>query len=302
MPGRVVIASAFALVIMVSRAPAANIDDFIDYSLREADNSLVLPGRLFVPTPAADPSLRPLILFLHGAGESGSDNVAQVNGNITNLLVEAKKRSAFLYAPQTNIGWAGSTILDRTMSMIERAIAEKQVDPSRIYVTGLSMGGGGVWNMITRYPDQFAAAVPICPVTPWPFEPTTLLGQSIWDFHARNDSTVSVNASRSVISGILSAALEPVPEYPPIGLGNFQYDSGLLDIHYTEFAAGGHGIWSRVYFRQDMYDWMFQHSLVPEPSSLLQLVAGSLAALTATACRGLFRHRRQRFADLRGAT
>lgn len=269
-------------------APAANVNDFIDFSLRSATNTLLLPARLYVPPPAADVSPRPLILFLHGSGESGLDNLAQVNGNIDFLLAEAKRRDAFLYAPQTNIGWAGSTILTRTMTMIDRAIADQQVDPNRIYVTGLSMGGGGVWNIITRYPDRFAAAVPICPVTPSPFDPASLDGQSIWDFHARNDSTVSVNASRNVISGILAAASEPVPEYPAFGglFPNFQYDNNLLDLHYTEFRIGGHGIWSQVYRRQDMYDWMFGHSLVPEPSTLVILAVSLMGFVMICLRRG----------------
>lgn len=275
-----------------SIASAANVNDFIDFSLRSETNSLLLPGRLYVPPPAADPSPRPLILFLHGAGESGTDNVAQVNGNMDNLLAEAKRREAFLYAPQTNIGWAGSTILTRTMTMIDRAIAEQQVDPNRIYVTGLSMGGGGVWNMITRYPDRFAAAVPIAPVTPSPFVAAGLVGQPIWDFHARNDSTVSVNSSRNVISGILSAAKQPLPEYPPLSIAflDFQHDNDLLDLHYTEFRLGGHGIWSQVYRRADMYDWMFAHSLVPEPSTLALFTIASFATLAARRRKSVVSH------------
>lgn len=61
---------------------------------------------------------------MHGAGESGTNNAAQVNGNIDNLLAEAKRRGAFLYAPQTNGGWSSATILDRVASMLDRALAE----------------------------------------------------------------------------------------------------------------------------------------------------------------------------------
>jgi predicted esterase len=259
---------------------AANASDFIDFSLRAADNSLLLPGRLYVPPEATSSAPRPLILFLHGAGESGTDNLAQINGNIDNLLAETKLRGAYLYAPQTNSGWANSTVLTQTMTMINQAIAEQQVDRSRIYITGLSMGGGGVGNMLTKYPARFAAAVPIAPVTPSPLRPAQLLGQPMWDFHARDDATVAVSSSRIVINTIIQGAGQPALTFPPLNsTTDFQYDNQLLDLHYTEFAIGGHGIWPMVYQRQDMYDWMFAHTLVPEPSALLLLATASFATL-----------------------
>ena len=161
------------LVITISAVPSAgrgaNVNDFVDFSLRSTNGALLLPGRLYVPPEAANPAQpRPLITFLHGAGESGTNNVAQVNQNIDNLLAEAKQRGAFLYAPQTNNidTWAATTATANTMAMINRALAEQNVDMSRLYVTGLSMGGGGVWNMLNRFPDRFAAAVPIAAVSP----------------------------------------------------------------------------------------------------------------------------------------
>jgi predicted peptidase len=84
---------------------AANVNDFLDFSLRAPNNSLLLPGRLYVP-PAASASSRPLILSLHGSGESGTNNRGQLSVNMDNLLAEAKQRGAFLLAPQTNSGWS----------------------------------------------------------------------------------------------------------------------------------------------------------------------------------------------------
>jgi predicted peptidase len=284
-----VVGALLAVVVPLPSGRAANPNDFVDFSLRAENNALLLPGRLYVPPEATSPAApRPLILFLHGAGESGTNNVAQVNQNIDNLLAEAKQRGAFLYAPQTNSGWASTTILSRTASMLDRALADHNVDANRIYATGLSMGGGGVWNMIHRYPDQFAAAVPIAAVSPGAgFLPANLLDQSIWAFHARNDNVVSVNSSRNVVTGILNAAQEPLPAFPSLRdtTSSFQFDSPALDLHYTEPPTGGHGIWFGVYALDDMYDWMFAHALVPEPATIWFAV-GSLALV---ACR------RQRF-------
>jgi poly(3-hydroxybutyrate) depolymerase len=141
-------ASAF-----VSLAGAANVSDFINFSHPS------VPGRLYVPPEAADhANPRPLILFLHGSGETGTNNILQINGNIDNLLQGAKDNGAFLYAPQaTTFTWADPTRTANVMSMIDQALLDFNVDPNRLYVTGLSMGGGGVWNMLNRYDDRFAA-------------------------------------------------------------------------------------------------------------------------------------------------
>jgi predicted peptidase len=268
-----------AIAMLPSGARCANVNDFIDFSLRSPTNVLLLPGRLYVPPEAANPAQpRPLITFLHGAGESGTNNFAQINQNIDNLLAEAKQRGAFLYAPQTNNTWVPATTTANTMTMISRALNDFNVDNSRLYITGLSMGGGGVWNMLHRYPDRFAAGVPIAAVTPASdFLSGNLMDDAIWAFHARNDSTVSVNTTRNVVSGILRAARETIPTFPPTNDTTtiFQFDSQGLDLHYTEPGTGGHGIWTPVYAFEPMYDWMFAHAVVPEPASIALLaIAG----------------------------
>jgi predicted peptidase len=273
--------SLICLLLASSRpSMAADVRDFIDFSLRGSNNSLLLPGRLYVPPEAANPlESRPLILFLHGAGESGTNNVGQINSNMDNLLAEAKQRGAYLYAPQTNNAWSPTTTTDRTMEMIQRALSDHNVDPTRLYVTGLSMGGGGVWNMLHRYPDRFAAAVPICAVSPASgFLSANMFDDAIWAFHARNDPVVSVNTTRNIISGIERAASEPIPTYPPLNNTTtlFHFDSQLFDVHYTELPTGGHGIWSSVYAHEPMYDWLFAHAIVPEPSSLALLTMAGI--------------------------
>ncbi|MEX2309725.1 MAG: alpha/beta fold hydrolase [Pirellulales bacterium] len=269
---RLVLSLILAIAVPARLVWAANVNDFIDFSLRAANNSLLLPGRLYVPPEAMNPTPpRPLILFLHGAGESGTNNLSQINANMDNLLAEAKQRGAFLYAPQTNSGWSPTTVTTHIATMLDRALMERNVDSERLYVTGLSMGGGGTWNMLTRYPERFAAAVPIAAVSPASdFVPANLLDEPIWAFHARNDNVVNVNSTRSVIVGLLNAAHEPLPAFPvrdPVSF--FHFDSQTLDLHYSEPATGGHGIWGPVYAFEPMYDWLFAHGIVPEPSSIL---------------------------------
>jgi predicted esterase len=288
-------------------ANAASVSDFADFSLLGANGAVLLPGRLYVPPEAAaDPTtLRPFILFLHGSGEEGTNNVAQINGNIDNLLAEAKRRGAYLYAPQSTSNWSSLTLTNRVMTMVDRALGQDDVDPNHLYITGLSNGGGGVWNMLIRYPKRFAAAIPISGISPAvPVIPANLLNTPIWAFHARDDSIVSVATTRSVINTILAGASEPLPTYPAAGntsdffvsnpnlashriLENlvqqqpdakqFFLTSPKLDLLYYELAAGGHAIWPAVYSTPPVYDWLFSHSLaVPEPATVILLPFGAL--------------------------
>ncbi len=167
-------------------------------------------------------------------------------------------------------------LLSYAMTMIDRAIADKSVDPNRIYVTGLSMGGGGTWNFLNQFPDRVAATVPICGVGPTlGFMPAQLLDEPIWAFHGRFDATVSTNVTRNIINTFLTIAGQPLPTYPPLNTfgPNVQFDFPPLDLHYTDYR-GGHDIWGPVYATPELYDWMFAHGAVPEPKVFtLALVA-----------------------------
>jgi predicted peptidase len=243
---------------------AAKTADFSNFSL-VSDGKVVLPGLLYVPPEAkADPDTRrPLILFLHGIGEKGTNNKSQVNVNIDNLLAEAKRRGVYLYAPQLPGDWDDREITSQVMTMIDRAIAEHKVDKSRVYVTGLSSGGCGTWNMLSRYPDRFAAGIPICAGRPdTDFVPDRLAGHAIHVFHSRDDRGASAATTQRVINSILMAGHKSLPTYPPAGsLTLFTLPDSGMDLHYTEFPTGGHGIWATVYGAPEVYNWLFAHSL-----------------------------------------
>ena len=254
------------LILVVARfsSPsfAADPNEFVEFSTTN------LPGQLYVP-PEASSSARPVILFLHGAGETGSDNLAQINGNIDNLLTAAKDRGAFLYAPQatTVVGgifnWNNLTRTDDVMTMIDQLLASQNADQTRLYVTGLSMGGGGTWSFASRYPNQFAATVPIAGVSPaGDFSPATLEAIPTWAFHARDDGIVSKNITRGVVDSILSSAGESTPSYPADNDTTtlLEFNSTSLPLKYTEYPTGNHFIWGQVYATAAVYDWMFSHA------------------------------------------
>ena len=254
----------FAAILLNGFTYAADPNDFVVYTAPG------VPGQLYVP-PGSETSEtpRPLILFLHGAGETGTNNTSQINANMDNLLNAAKERDAFLYAPQATTtpggiyNWDDTVRTDTVISMIFNAIAKYNVDPERIYVTGLSMGGGGTWNMGSRYANRFAAAVPIAGVLAGTdFDPSEMIKTPTWAFHARNDPTITKDRSRDRINELLEVAGQPTIDTFPANNDNttlfeFEFTDDTTDVQYTELPTGGHGIWGNVYNTPEVYDWMF---------------------------------------------
>ena len=219
-----------------------------------------LPGRLYVPPDAeGSPEPRPLILALHGGGAIGSNNTWNV-WDFDELLDGVRERDAFIYAPQaTSARWTASSRPENIMTMIDRLIEERNIDNTRIYVTGFSMGGGGAWDMLALYPDRFAAGLPVCSVSPrTPDYQTTISGKPIWAFHARDDTIVSRTSSQAVVNQILDTLDFDRPSYP--NTGDFQFSEPGASLSYTEYATGGHIVWPRVYSQSDTIDWLFSQS------------------------------------------
>ncbi len=305
MQRKTVLLSAISALVLIGprMTSAANIADFIDYSLRNPRGQVVLPGRLFVPPEATGvpTASRPLMVYLHGGGAIGTNNVTQIEQTPDYLADEAKRRGAYLYVPQTPTGWATLSSVDAAMTMIDRTIAERNVDADRLYATGYSNGGGGTWNLLSRNRGRFAAAVTVSAVAPAAgFNAANLLDTAIFALHARDDATVPVARTRTVVNSILTAAAAPRPVYPeagnsldfivanprqPLGAAlltappdlatTFAISGSGVDLAYYESAAGGHTGLLGIFYYPLIYDWMFDHSLaIPEPG------AATLAAIT----------------------
>jgi predicted esterase len=280
-----------AAVSLPGAASAASVSDFADFSLRDSSGNVLLPGRLYEPPEAADPgNPRPLMVFLHGSGADGADNLSQLAALSDQMVAEANN-------------WSNSTVTDRVMTMIDRAVAQQNADTDRLYVSGYSNGGGGTWNMPSRYPNRFAAAIEISGVSAaFDFVGAHLINTPVFALHARDDNTAPVSGSRNAVNGILSADHQRLPTYPPTGNPSIflisnpnvgaqngfadlvhqqgsTVDSFLsdpkLDLLYVEAPSGGHtGLLGALNFPQP-YDWLFSHSLaVPEPPTIVMAFVG----------------------------
>lgn len=229
--------------------------------------------RLFVPG-GYDPSKSyPLVLFLHGAGESGSDNEIQLTANQGATAwakpAEQARHPCFVLAPQNpkdpaatspddigRMGW--TSLLERGFSdpfrsepalqtvfdILSKVMADYNVDAKRIYATGLSMGCFGVFALAVDHPDTFAAIVGICGGLD-PLKAAVLAKEPIWVFHAQEDPMVYVKFSRDTVKALRDAGGAPL------------YTEYGKDVY---FAPNAHCAWVPAYASGEMRDWLFEQS------------------------------------------
>jgi predicted peptidase len=210
-----------------------------------------LPYRLLLPDDYDKSKKYPLVLFLHGAGERGDDNEAQLKHGVPEFARDEnrKKYPCILIAPQcpSKLKWADWTVnapLAKeptepnrlALELVDAIQKEYSVDPKRIYVTGLSMGGFGTWDLISRHPDKFAAAVPVCGGGD-PNQADKIARIPIWVFHGAQDNAVKVERSREMIEAIKKSRGMP---------------------KYTEYPKEGHASWVPAYKDAGMFKWLFE--------------------------------------------
>ncbi|MBN2474476.1 MAG: prolyl oligopeptidase family serine peptidase [Pirellulales bacterium] len=218
----------------------------------DSDGATLLYRLLKPDVSAAAEKKHPLLLFLHGAGERGADNKAQLTWGREMMKTAAEKYGAFVIVPQCPTGkkwaevdWSKSTHempekVSESMGLALEVIAKLQkeypIDPDRLYVMGLSMGGYGTWDIIQRRPDLFAAAVPIC--GGGDEKAADRIQIPVWAFHGDRDGAVPVSRSRNMIAAIKAAGGKP---------------------KYTEYPGVGHNCWSTAFADPEMLKWLFSH-------------------------------------------
>lgn len=217
---------------------------------------LRLRYRLFRP-PEYDPEKKyPLIVFLHGSSGAGTDNRKQLTGSRrygvelwSSAEVQAE-HPAFILAPQADPAQAPTWVrlwragqpdpmraepLEMVVDLIRELGHEFSLDPDRVYLTGMSMGGFGTWIGISRYPDLFAAALPMCGGG----DPTHVVETeaAVWAFHGKADRVVPVRRSREMVEALRKAGKEP---------------------RYSEYSGVGHQVWKRAFEEPELVDWLFE--------------------------------------------
>jgi predicted peptidase len=197
----------------------------------------------------------PLLLFLHGAGERGSDNEAQLKHGVPDLVAWLRKteQNCHIVVPQcpSNVWWVNyegerrgaelrladqQPILNTLQALVSQTVAEHSIDSRRHYLTGLSMGGFGTLGLLADDPEPWAGAIAICGGGD-----TTLVDHiaqvPLQLVHGDRDDIVSVTLSRA-----LFAALRK---------------SDAPNVHYTELLNTGHDSWTPTYRDPRFWEWLF---------------------------------------------
>jgi len=231
---------------------------FDDFGFHEFAGTagLRMPYRLLVPAESA--STYPLVLFFHGSGERGNDNEKQlVHGVKRFARPDTRSRHpCFVLAPQCPtdldkqpIMWSGerermhllkltpevAIPLRTALELLNMIEDNYPIDPDRIYITGISMGGFAAWEALMRHPQRFAAAIPVCgggDVS----HADRIKNVPVWAFHGADDPVVPVECSRSMIKMIKNAGGQPL---------------------YTEYPGVGHNSWDRAYAEPELLSWFF---------------------------------------------
>ncbi len=201
-----------------------------------------------------DPSKAyPLVLFLHGSGGRGPANIR----NLTDADVPAQlatsavsgNHEAFYLVPQcpgpntwADADWMRERPNSRPskqavlLELVDHLVASESIDPSRLYATGLSMGGFGTFSVVAARPDFWAAAAPVC--GGWQTDEAAKFTKTpLWLFHGDEDRAVSVQYSRDMDRAIRSAG---------------------GSVKYTEYPGVGHNSWLNAYWDEDLWEWMFK--------------------------------------------
>ncbi|MBX2945699.1 MAG: prolyl oligopeptidase family serine peptidase [Cyclobacteriaceae bacterium] len=239
----------FTLIFVFVACPAftQDLSEFKKYEFQTEQDTL--PYRLLFPENAARDKKYPLVIFLHGSGERGNDNEQNLK-YITELFLNAANRTkfpAYVAVPQCPVGkrWAPQDWYGKVeepaalvMALIDSLVKHEPIDASRIYLMGLSMGGFGTWYLVTRFPDTFAAAVPICGGGDWN-QAQKISHIPFWVFHGQKDEIVLPEQSRTMVAALKKAGAKP---------------------RYTEYKKVGHDSWVPAFKEPQLLPWLFSKS------------------------------------------
>lgn len=216
---------------------------------------------LYLPQEYAKDTIRrwPLLLFLHGSGEKGDDLEKVKKHGPPRLIAQGRQYPFIVVSPQAGqSGWQSQDLYD----LVQDCKRRYRVDPDRVYLTGLSMGGFGTWDLALRHPEEFAAIVPICgggdTTDAW-----KLRNMPVWCFHGAKDSTVPIIRDQQMVRA--------VGRYNP-------------SVKFTVYPEAGHDSWTVTYNNDSLYTWLlgqkrfqYRQMTVPVPVSVLRSYTGKYA-------------------------
>jgi predicted peptidase len=244
---------------MISHAPANALASAPSQRLRAVSDRAGYDYLISLPEDcsATDDHRSPLLLFLHGSGQRGSDVWQVTQQGIPRLLMEPAELTPSEHPAVTELAktfivispqcpayevWDDSMLL----SLIDDVVSEHRVDEGRVYLTGLSMGGFGAWSLGIRNPHRFAAIVPICGggrvadvLSAAHLRRSALEGLGVWAFHGAKDGIVPLAESERMVEALKAA--------------------GGRDVRLTIYPEADHDAWTPTYSNLELYAWLLRH-------------------------------------------
>lgn len=250
--------SSLLIAFLTLTMPAATQSQFLERSVTIGGTTYNY--RIYVPAEKSKDS--PVMLFLHGAGERGSDNELQTKVGLAPAIAQQKEFPFIVVMPQCPRGrwWSEPDMQAQALKALDQTIEEFKCDTRRVYLTGLSMGGYGLWAIAAAHPGRFAALAPVCggvrpprrvqaqPGTvdmssmenPYAFVAGKVGKTPVWVFHGGADPVVPVTESQKMVEALKAIGGQ---------------------VKYTEYAGVGHNSWDKAYAESELYKWMLGHTL-----------------------------------------
>jgi len=178
----------------------------------------------------------PLLLFLHGGGESGGVLEEIKTNGPPKLIAEGKQFPFLILAPQHPHPkqWWNTRAL---IQLLDTVVKNNRVDKNRIYLTGLSRGGGAAWELAVQYPDKFAAMAVVCGMTPVPYASWIDKNMPIWVFHGTDDRSIPISESEEMVKKLKSMG---------------------YNVQFTKYEGVGHNSWEKAYTTDELYQWFIK--------------------------------------------
>jgi predicted peptidase len=201
---------------------------------------------LFVPRDYSPERPVPVILFLHGGGEAGTDGRKPTEVGLGPAVRARAATFPFLVVfpqagdrvPATFASWLPDQPDGvRALAILDEVCRGYRTDPARVYLTGISVGGFGAWQIAARHPERWAAVVPVCGLGPKKVA-AELRSVPCWCFHGADDGVVPAQSSRDMIEAVRQAGGSP---------------------RYTEYPGVGHNAWERAYDTDELYEWLLRY-------------------------------------------
>ena len=197
---------------------------------------IAIPYRAYLPNNYSEKGNGyPLLLFLHGAGERGLDLEVMARIGLPNYIERGAELPFVLICPQCPNGevWDVHALI----ALLDEVVGNYNIDLSRIYATGLSMGGGGVWELANKIADRLAAIIPICGRLAL-INPQNLRDLPVWCFHGEKDSIVPIVDSERMVMMLRKAG---------------------CDVKLTTYPNTDHDSWTETYNNPEIYEWLLSH-------------------------------------------